>query len=137
MCFLGISTLLIILLTAFTRLPVCWLRVGSGGHEVVAEHLTDLLQIRSVYWFVLTWQPFYHRRGIHRHTRLNHSNALADARLRVHAYISVYGCACCARAGGRVEYSPGNSAKEEALQNDNVGVSEYVDVCLSSKISEQ
>lgn len=137
MCFLGISTLLIILLTAFTRLPVCWLCVGSGGHEVVAEHLTDLLQIRSVYWFVLTWQPFYHRRGIHRHTRLSHCNALADARLQVPAYASVYGCACRARAGGCVEYSPGNSAKEGVLQNDNLGVSEYVDVCLSSKISEQ
>lgn len=103
----------------------------------MAEHLTDLSQIRSVYWFVLTWQPFYHRRGIHRQTRLNHRNALTDARLQVHAYARVYGPACCARAGGRVEYSPGNSAKEEVLQYDNVGVSEYVDVCLSSKISEQ
>lgn len=106
---------------------------------MVAKHLTDLLQIRSVYWFVLTWQPFYHRRGIHRHTCLNHCNALADARLQVPAYVSVYGCMGVRVARARVDalnILPATALRRRSLQND-VSVSEYVDVCLSSKISEQ
>lgn len=83
MCFLGISTLLIILLTAFTRLPVCLTCAGMEPDVGVAEHLTDLLQIKSVYWIVLTcWHG-------HQQTLLNACNSLADVCLQLCACLCV------------------------------------------------
>lgn len=60
----SISTLLIVLFTAFRRLRVCFVCVGRRSQVGVAEHLTDLLQMKTVYWFVSTWQPLYHLPGI-------------------------------------------------------------------------
>lgn len=128
MCFLGISTLLIILLTYFTRLPVCLTCIGMESDVGVAEHLTDLLQIKSVYWFVLTcWHG-------HQHTLLNAYNSLADVCLQLCACLcvsvrtGVHGCRL------KHEHSPCNNAKEEVLE-----ITICVQVCgwvLSSKISE-
>ena len=66
--YLSISTLLIALFTAFTRLRVCFACAGRRSKVGAVEYLTDLLQMKSVYWFVSTWLPLSHLPGTNTHS---------------------------------------------------------------------